>query len=225
MAENARERWLSHYCPAGPGPGSVRLSMVGRIKLRVWLPFVATQWIDAQRGFVWRARVGRWPLVISGSDRYVHGAGEMDWQVWGRWRLVTASGADVTRSAAWRFAAEALAWLPTGSADVTWRPGPSGDVVTAVRRVGGEATRVEMRIADDGRLVSVTGPRWGNPLGKPFGYYPFGVDFHAETSIEEIMLPSAFTASWFHSEPDQPAGEFFRARITEVRFGESGPAH
>jgi hypothetical protein len=223
MVHNARERWLAHCCPAGHRPTSVRLSMTGRIKLRVWLPFVATQWIDTRRGFVWHARVGRWRVVISGSDRYLHGVGATDWKLWGRRELVAASGSDVTRSAAWRFAAEALTWLPSGCGDVSWREGPSDAGVIAIRQVGDEAAHMNLTIAGDGRLMSVTGPRWGNPLGNPFGYYPFGVDFHAETTSEGITVPSAFTARWFHGEPEQSAGEFFHARITEVRFGVAGP--
>ena len=193
--------------------------MAGRIKLRIWLPFVATQSIDTRRGFVWAARVGRWPLTISGSDRYLDGAGAMDWNLWGRRRLVAASGSDVTRSAAWRFAAEALTWLPGKSPDVTWRAGPSRDVATAVRQVGSESACIDLRTAPDGRLVSVTGPRWGNPLGRPFGYYPFGVDLHAETTSGGVTVPSAFTARWFPDGPDQAAGEFLRATITDVHFG------
>lgn len=220
---SARERWLAHYSPDGQRPTNVRLSMTGRIKLGAWLPFVASQWIDAQRGFVWAARVGRRPLVISGSDQFLDGSGAMDWKFWGRVRLVAASGPDVTRSAAWRFAAEALSWLPSGSSDVTWPEATFGEGITAVRRLGDEAVHIELSIADDGRLISASGPRWGNPLGKPFGYYPFGVDIHAEITRAGITVPSAFTASWFHGEQEQAAGEFFRAVISDVRFGEGLP--
>lgn len=217
---SARERWLARYSRDGQHPTTVRLAMTGRIKLRAWFPFVASQWIDAQRGFVWAARVGRRPLVISGVDQFLDGSGAMDWRFWGRWRLVAASGPDVTRSAAWRFAAEALTWLPAGTSDVTWQEVASGDSITAVRQLGDEAVRIELRIAEDGRLVSASGLRWGNPLDKPFGYYPFGVDIHAEITRAGITVPSAFTASWFHGEPEQAAGEFFRAVISDVRFGE-----
>lgn len=217
-------RWLTRYCPRGQPPTSVQLTMTGRIKLKGWLPFAATQWIDARSGFVWAARVGRWPLAIRGSDRYVDGAGAMDWKLWGRRTVVSESGADVTRSAAWRFAAEALTVLPMGSADVTWHDGPSDDVVTALRELGDEQTRMDLRIDRDGRLLTVSGSRWGNPLGKPFGYYPFGVDLEAEMTRDGITVPSAFTASWFHGTPEQAAGKFFRATITELRFGAELPS-
>lgn len=69
----------------------------------------------------------------------------------------------------------------------------------------------------------MSGPRWGNPLGKPFGYYRFGVDVHAETTSAGVTVPAAFTASWFHGEPGQAAGEFLRAEIADVRFGAERP--
>lgn len=222
-APAAMNRWLTRCYPDGERPTTVELRMTGRIKLKGWLPFSATQVIDARRGFVWAARVGRWPLVIRGSDRYLDGAGAMDWKLWGRRTVVAESGVDVTRSAAWRLAAEALTWLPLGSDDVTWQAGPVADVVTARRTVGDEDTQVDLHIDADGRLVSVAGPRWGNPLGRPFGYYPFGVDLLAETTVDGITVPSAFTASWFYGTPDQHAGEFFRSTISAVRFGAELP--
>jgi hypothetical protein len=58
---------------------------------------------------------------------------------------------------------------------------------------------------------------------RPFGYYPFGVDFQAEITRDGITVPSAFTASWFYGTPEQDAGEFFRATISDVRFGADRP--
>ena len=46
-------------------------------------------------------------------------------------------------------------------------------------------------------LWNAGSPRWGNPFGQPFGYYPFGVDFHAHMSADGITALSAFAASWF----------------------------
>ena len=44
-----------------PLPDGVRMTMRGRIKVGVWLPFTAVQTVDG-RSFTWQARVGRGPL-------------------------------------------------------------------------------------------------------------------------------------------------------------------
>ena len=155
------ERWLAHACPSGAGPASAVLSMSGQIKLKRWLPFTATQWIDLTRGFVWAARVVRSPLIVKGSDRYVRlgrrdgvaavgcGAGAM-----------RASGPDVTRSAAWRFFAESLTWLPGPRTDVRWSAAAPDTIVAEGGGFGAAAQRVTMRLGEDGRLLSLSGPRW-----------------------------------------------------------------
>lgn len=91
--------------------------------------------------------------MISGSDRYLDDSGAMSWKIWGRVPLIGASGPDVTRSAAWRFAAEALTWLPPGTADLTWTEETSADRITAVRQLGDEATRIELTVDESGRVV------------------------------------------------------------------------
>jgi hypothetical protein len=211
------ERWLARACPEGSAPASAVLTMTGQIKLKQWLPFTATQWIDVKRGFVWAARVVRWPLVISGSDRYVASAGAMSWRLWGIVPVMRASGPDVTRSAAWRFFAESLAWLPGPRPDVQWSAaGP--DAIVAEAGSGPDAPRVTLRLADDGRVLSLSGPRWGNPLGRPYGYYDFGVDVLEEMTVNGRTVPSRVRASWGWGQPWQAEGEFFRADISEIRF-------
>ena len=212
------ERWLAHACPSGAGPASAVLSMSGQIKLKRWLPFTATQWIDLTRGFVWAARVVRSPLIVKGSDRYVDSVGEMAWRLWGVVPVMRASGPDVTRSAAWRFFAESLTWLPGPRTDVRWSAAAPDTIVAEGGGFGAAAQRVTMRLGEDGRLLSLSGPRWGNPLGRPYGYYNFGVDVLREIRVDGRTVPSRIRASWGWREPWQAEGEFFRADISEVRF-------
>jgi hypothetical protein len=193
--------------------------MTGQLRLKGWLPFSGAESIDAQHGFVWTARVGRGPLVVTGSDHFLGGVGAMDWRLWGRVPLAVASGPDVTRSAAWRFAAEALTWLPRVAADQAWCPGPRAGEAIADVRVGCNRAEVLVEVDADGRLAAVSGPRWGNPIGLPFGEYPFRVEFLDEIQVCGITLPSEFRACWGYGTSWQRRGEFFRARISDVAFG------
>jgi GNAT superfamily N-acetyltransferase len=52
--------------------------------------------------------------------------------------------------------------------------------------------------------------RWGNPGGAPFGRYPFGVRFEAESRFGGITIPTVLRAAWGENE-------FFRAEIRQAR--------
>jgi hypothetical protein len=60
-------RYLTHAVPSGEaGAPGVRLTMSGRIRVGIWLPFSATQRCDG-KSFRWRASVGLGrlrPLVV-----------------------------------------------------------------------------------------------------------------------------------------------------------------
>lgn len=95
------------------------VAMRGSIKIGRWLPFRARQFLCPHTGFIWSARVAG---VITGSDRYLHSVGGMDWKLAGLAPLVHADGPDVSRSAAGRGGAEGV-WLPTALLPrygVTW---------------------------------------------------------------------------------------------------------
>ncbi len=192
--------------------------MTGHIRVGTWLPFRAEQWIDAADGFCWSARAGRVPLTIAGSDRFEHGAGLQDWRLWGLVPVLQARGGDVTRSAAWRWAAEALVWLPGRWDTAVWQPDRRPGRLTAVVATPVERVTVTAHLDDDGRVLAVGGPRWGNPLGKPPGYYPFGVTFRAEWTFDGVTVPSGLTAGWGCGTDWADRGEFFRADITAARW-------
>ncbi|MEQ9232690.1 DUF6544 family protein [Coleofasciculus sp. E2-BRE-01] len=118
----AVERYLNHAIAPGTKLASaVRLRMHGEIKLRGWLPFTAEQVICWRRGFIWRAAVRMNGLPVWGSDRMVDGVGGMRWKLLGLFPVMTASGADITRSTVGRMLAE-LIWLPSVlcQRDVLW---------------------------------------------------------------------------------------------------------
>jgi hypothetical protein len=186
----AARLYLEHAMAIGTPPSyAVRLRMHGEIKLRRWLPFTAEQVIHRTRGFVWRATVRMSGFAIRGYDRLVDGEAEMRWRLLGLVPVMTASGPDISRSAAGRFGAEA-AWLPSilSGDDVSWTAeGPLCAVAHC--RPFGEAARLTIAIAETGRVLSIKLSRWGNPEGAAFHY----VDFGAVTADERTF--SGFTHS------------------------------
>ena len=76
--------------------------MHGEIKLKRWLAFSAEEVICWDRGFIWQASVRMGALTIRGSDRFIDGQGAMNWKLFGLVPFITASGPDISRSAAGR---------------------------------------------------------------------------------------------------------------------------
>ena len=117
------KRYLEHAIAPGTKLASaVRLKMHGEIKLKKWIPFTAEQVICWEHGLIWSATAwmnGFLPIV--GSDRVIDGIGAMQWKLLGLFPVMTASGADMTRSGVGRLQAESV-WLPSVfyGDDVSW---------------------------------------------------------------------------------------------------------
>ncbi|MGY2129580.1 DUF6544 family protein [Blastococcus sp. SYSU DS0617] len=214
----AARRWLTHaVAPGTPLWPSVRLTMRGEIRLGSWRPFTAIQVLAPPRGFIWAATARLFGLPVTGFDRYSSGTGQMYWRLGGLLPVMTATGADVTRSAAGRLAGE-MALAPTTFRGATWRPGSDDDHCIATWRIGGQDERAEFSVGTDGRLVGIAMQRWGNPSGEPFGWYSFGVDIEAERTFAGVTIGSQLRAGWWWGTERQSEGEFFRASITGAEF-------
>jgi hypothetical protein len=217
LPEPAR-RWLTHaIAPGTPLWTSVVLTMRGEIRLGAWRPFSATQVLAPPRGFIWAATARFFGLPVTGFDRYSSGSGQMNWRLGGLVPVVTASGSDVTRSAAGRLAGEA-ALAPTTFRAATWTPGADDDRAVATWRIDDHEESAEFEVGADGRLLGVVMQRWGNPDGVPFGRHPFGVAIEAEETFAGVTIGSVLRAGWWWGTDRQSEGEFFRARITGAEF-------
>jgi hypothetical protein len=211
------QRYLTHALPSGPDvPPGVQLTMSGRIKVGVWLPFFATQRCDG-KSFVWRASVGLGrlrPLVV--TDRYENGAGSMSGRLLGRWNLFDQADENIVRSSAGRAGLESVfapgSLLP--GRGYTWRV-ESEDHIVAITDIAPEHVEVHMRIAPDGRLVSLSARRWGAVTKGAFGYHRFGGDVHEEQRFGRLVLPGRITAGWGYGTDKY--GPFFRATITTAK--------
>jgi hypothetical protein len=211
-------RWLVHaVAPGTPLWQSVELSMRGEIRIGSWRPFTARQVLAPPRGFVWAATARLSGLPVTGFDRFSSGSGEMRWRLGGLVPVMSASGPDVTRSAAGRLAGEATL-LPTAFRAATWAPGSTGDRVVATWHVGGQDERVELHVDPGGRLLGAEMDRWGDPGGGPFARHRFGVAFEEERAFAGVTIGSVFRAGWWWGTDREAEGEFFRARITGATF-------
>lgn len=212
-------RWLA----AALTPGAAlrrraELEMEGEIRLGTWRPFTARQLLAPPEGLVWAARARFGPLPVTGYDSLSAGAGQMRWRLLGALPVMSASGPDVTRSAAGRLAGEALLLPPCALAPwVHWRSVDAGRAI-AVVAVGGRTHEVTVVVDGEGRLRSMSLPRWGDPDGTGFAERSFGVRLDGELVVGGVRLPGRLTAFWDWDGEGRARGEFFRARLTNARF-------
>ena len=214
------QRYLEHAIAHGTQLSpAVRLRMHGEIKLRRWLPFTAEQVIVRDRGFIWSATVRMNGLPVRGFDRLVDGEGAMRWRLFGIIPVMTASGPDITRSAAGRVAGEAV-WLPSilCGDNVSWTA-PDSLHIHAKFTADGHKSELECEIDARGRIESVKLPRWGNPGGGDFRYVDFGGIAESEATFDGYTIPTRFRVGWyFGTDRFEPEGEFFRCTIDDATF-------
>ncbi len=212
-------RYLMHAIrPGTPFASAARLRMHGEIKLGQWLPFRGEQVIRPDRGFVWNATVPMYGMPIRGFDRLVDGAGAMRWRQRGLIPIMTASGPDITRSAAGRMMAE-LTWMPSAFlTDVDWSAADARHVQVR-RSVQGEPSALTLTIDDQGRLESIRMERWGNPGGGEFRYADFGGIADQEATFAGYTIPSRLRVGWyFGTERFATEGEFFRVTLDDAAY-------
>ena len=206
-------RYLSHAIRDGTELGAgVSMTMTGRIKVGLWLPFRAYQECDG-RSFAWRARVGVGPLTpLAVVDRFAEGVGSMDGRLLGRVKLFHAEDEDTTRSAAGRVALEAV-YTPASllpQRGVSWRTESETEIV-ATWDVPPERPELHLQIDDQGAPRSYWAPRWRNVGQREFGYISCGCDVGAERHLGDLVVPSMITGAWwFGTSRHAP---FFRAQI------------
>ena len=216
LPEPVRRHLTQAIAPGTALATSAWLRMRGHIKVGRWLPFRARQVLSPHQGFVWTARAA-W--LIAGSDRYLDGAGAMEWKLAGLVTVAHGEGAEVSRGAAGRAGAEGI-WLPTALLPrfgVRWAA-PAPDRVTAAFEVGETPLELDLRLDPDGRVVSLAFDRWGDPGGGGgFGWHRFGGELTGYASFGGLTIPSAGRLGWFYGADRWDEGEFFRYRITDLQ--------
>lgn len=207
------QRWLRHAIePDALLFAAIEIQLSGEIRLGGWRSFTATEALVPDAGFVWAAHTKLAGLPVRGFDSYSFGEGRMSWRVLGAFPVLSASGYDVTRSAADRMAAEAVL-LPPSLVDATWRDGPDRDSATYLRHFGHRVARgrATISVAQDGQLRSVSVHRWGAPRGGGYAEHLFEVTFGGEFLVDGIAVPDRWAAAWIDGGGRRQ--EFFRASI------------
>ena len=208
-------RFLRHaMAPGTPLPERVELAMEGTILLEPGgepLALEARQILVPDRGFLWSARAHRGLLRIRGYDRLTRGEGEMRWKLYGLIPVMTASGPDVTRSAATRLVMEGVL-VPSSllPGRVEWEAVDDHHAIFH-RTVAGEAVATTLEVDPEGRPVRAWADRWNE--GR---YERFEVRFEGSLEVDGIRVPHAMVAGWRLDDPD--AFPFFNARLTSVTF-------
>jgi hypothetical protein len=195
---------------------SVSLRMLGRIKVGRWLPFRARQVLSPHRGFGWGARVAG---VISGWDRYIDGAGAMQWKLGGLVDLAGGSGPNGSLSARGRVAAESI-WVPTAlvpHCGVRWTSeGP--DSPTLHYELDGTPMAVTYRLDAHGRITSLVFDRWGDPDGTgTWAWHSFGGEIRDYRRSGDVLIPATGRVGWHFGTDRWPEGAFFEFTITDAQ--------
>jgi hypothetical protein len=191
----------------------MRLTMRGRVKADVWLPFRAEEEVDGG-SFSWRARIGLGQLtVVEIADGYSHGVGSSEGLLLGRRTLFAKADEDTARSAAGRAALESVVFAAPSvlpQRGVAWRA-ESDDRIVARFDLPPERPEIEVRIDSQGAIKQVSGARWGPLDGEGYGYIRCGCDVQAERRFGDVTVPSKLTVSWRVGTPRQ--APFFKAEI------------
>ena len=216
------QRYLLHAIKPGTRIAqSVELHMRGRILLKRGAEpatFEAEQ-VIARDGYVWRARVRKGAMRMSGFDRFANDEGAMSWWLYDSVPLVSASGASVSRSAAGRLAGESI-FLPSALLPQNGAVWEAVDENSALARldIGDEQLALTIAVDAKGRPVRLSLMRWNSDVANgPVGPLRFDVtELTEERTFDGYTIPTRLLAGWRLSSRE--AFPFFFARIEEARY-------
>ena len=181
-----------------------------------YMPMSARQILAAPAGFIWKTKVGKGLMQMSGSD-------SADWtRFWinGLIPVVRAGGtADHLRSAFGRYIAEAAFWIPAAllpRAGVTWE-GVDDNTARVTVEHNHMKQAVELKLADNGQPVEVKFSRWTNANpDKAYRLQPFGGYLSGFREFHGIRVPTHIEAGNFFDTADY--FPFFIADVTTMSF-------
>lgn len=193
------EKYLRHaLVPGAPLARSADIRLRGTLRVGPddWVPFEARERLNAERGFVWEARIGVvGRMMLEGADwLLVNDAGVAyalaDWVP-----AVERNGPELARSATGRLLVD-LAWLPAALTPQRGARWSRGDNQRAVVTIPGHAMPMTLAIRDDGRLLeaSILRRRVG-PDGRS-SLAPYGMVVEADARFGDLTVPSELVFAW-----------------------------
>lgn len=218
LPQAARRYLLRAVVPGAPLAASVELTIDGRLRSapdNPWMEFTSREILHREMGFVWRASTAGMP--VRGYDRYVDGAGEMRWRLFGLVPVVQAQDENVTRSAAERYAAERI-FLPTSLSPgpgVEWLPDEADDARVAVD-VDGRRILLTLTLTEEGDLAQVRLDRWGDRGAGSWRLEPYGVRCAEPRTFEGFRIPTRVEARWSPGNENELL--YFEGRISSAQY-------
>lgn len=183
-----------------------------------WLSLEAEQIIVKDKGFVWKARASKGPLVVTAADHYLDGDGRMRISLFGLIPFVNATGPDISRSALGRLVVEDIilpgALLPSGNVQIE---GVGRDSFRATVNLHGETIPITITVDEEGRVREFVMQRWGNQTEDgSFRYIPYGGTIGGEHTFEGYTIPSQLTIGWWYGTDRYE--ETIRLEVDWARF-------
>lgn len=210
-------RYLTHVIAPGTAlHDGAMLTLEGEIKLKTWSPFTSTLLLVPPAGRIWVARAVMNGLPVPGLDLMADGQGEMRWKLLGLFPVVQQRDDDVSRSAVTVPGLE-LGLCPTAYRHFQWTQ-TGADQVTGTWESRFGTQRTILDVDASGRLVQVSGPRWGTP--DPDGVFRSGTFLgrcEGERDFDGIRVMEQMTAGWVDGV-GRFTNEFFHARVTSVTW-------
>lgn len=220
LPEPAQRYFLYTIAPGTPIATTARIVMTGEIGLGTrdapgYRPVEARQILAPPHGFVWKVSLPQ----MSGSDGMTPDSSWTRFRLFGLVPVVRATGADHLRSSLGRVIAEGAMWTPAA-----FLPGPGVEwqavdetTARAVVRYGGFEQAVDITVAEDGRPLRVSIPRWSNANpDKEWRIQPFGGPMSEFRDFGGYHLPTAVEGGNFFGTEDY--FPFYRARVTDISF-------
>jgi hypothetical protein len=203
LPDPARRYFLHAIHPGTPLASRLHWSYSGSMKPgkeMPWMSLTAEQILTKNRGFVWKARAWKGPLILTAADHYLDGDGRMRISLFGLIPVVNATGPDLSKSALARLLVEGVA-LPS-----SLLPGPHVRIegvdesrFTVKVNLHGETTPITLTVDPDGRLKQVVMERWGNVTADgSYRYIPYGGIVEEERTFGGYTIPTRIAIGWWY---------------------------
>jgi hypothetical protein len=220
LPEPARRFLAYSIAPGTLLARSVELEMRGELLMEPGgdpLTMTAHQILAPPAGFIWTARAQRGLLRITGYDLYHQDSGAMRWRLYGVIPVMSATGEDVTRSAAGRLAMEAVL-MPAALVPGRGARWEAVDDSTARFHlaVGHETVATDLTVGADGRPTRASAMRWQGERPGGAGYSLFHVEMDGKVTAGGYTLPRRLQAGWGLGEADE--FRFFDATLDRAIF-------
>jgi hypothetical protein len=157
-------------------------------------------------------------VPIVGYDRYTRRTGEMRWRAWNRFPVMSASGPDISRSAAGRLTSEFI-FVPAValSPAVAWKPLDDNNAVASLP-CDGVPHDVTVTVADSGALQQVSISRWASVDKEPFRDHLFTAVVDGERVFGSYTIASRVVAGYGFGSEGWPECAFIHQVIDDAEF-------